>query len=135
MSRLVGTPNVGIRWDDDMDEPQLRCEDCRRKGRAAYWPITREFWQPAWGFSRCRGCWMERKAARNRERWRTDPEWRARKLEENREQRRAMARFAYAERWARLRADPEKYEAYAAARRERQRLASQRYRERQREAA
>lgn len=133
MSRPVGTPNVGIRWDPDMGEAQLRCEDCRRKGRASFWPITLEFWQPQWGWSRCRACWMERKAARNRERWANDPAFRAKKLELNREHRRAMARVMYRQRWEQLRADPVKYEAYLAARRERQRAASARYRAKQRE--
>ena len=136
MSRVAGvSPNAGVRWDPDMGEFQLRCTDCASKGRTAYWPLTPEFWQPDWGMTRCRACWNERKAARQRARWRSDPEWRARKLEENREQRRAQQRVMYRLRWERLRADPEKYAAYVEARRARQREASARYRERQKVAA
>lgn len=134
MSRAPGTPNSGIRWDRVMGEWRLQCQSCAAKSVASYWPLTFEFWQPAWGMNRCRACVMEAKAARNRERWRTDPKWRQAKLEENREQRRAQARFAYKERWALLRSDPEKYAAYIERRREAGRASSQRYRDRQRAA-
>jgi hypothetical protein len=138
MSRPKGSWNAGVRLSPE-GEWELRCPSCADKSVARYWPLTVdgrvsfEFWSPKYGMSRCRACWMERKAVRNRERWRSDPAWREAKLAANREQERARARFAYAERWAALRADPVKYEAYKAEKRERQRIASANYRARQRE--
>ena len=134
MTRPKDTVNAGVRLSVEGDW-ELRCNDCSRRGQTRYWPLTPEFWQPKWGMTRCRACWMDRRAARNRERWRTDPKWRAAKLAENREQRRAMARFAYRERWARLKADPVKYAEYVERRRAKQREASQRYRDRRAERA
>ena len=135
MSRTPGAVNSGFRWDPELEEFQKRCASCAAKGRASFWPLTLEFWRPAWGLTRCRTCVLEARAKRNRERWLADPEWRRAKLEANREQRLATKRFAYAERWARLRADPVKYADYIERRRKQQREASRRHRERQKVAA
>jgi hypothetical protein len=129
MTRAAGTLNVGIRWDSEMGEFQLRCPDCATDHGPRYWPLTADFWEPQWGMTRCRACWNERKARRNRARWRSDPAYRAQRLEENREQRQARQRFAYRERWAALVADAERHAAYL----ERRRVASAAWRARQRE--
>lgn len=45
-----------VRWEREMDEPQLRCESCATKGGPYWWPLTKEFWDPRLGFARCRAC-------------------------------------------------------------------------------
>ena len=130
MSRTLGAVNSGFRYDEEMGEFQKRCASCADMGRAAFWPLTTEFWNHKWGLVRCRTCVLEAKAKRNRERWAADPAWRQAKLDANREQRLASRRFAYAERWAKLRADPVKYGEYIEKRRAQQREASRRHRER-----
>lgn len=135
MARRTGTPNVGVRYDRETDTFLLRCHGCRRKGRESFWPITRDYWEPGKGFGKCRACHNEQRAATNRRRYQADPAFRAAKREANRQYRREMARVIYAQRWAELRADPIRYAEYLARRREQQRLASARYRARQREVA
>lgn len=58
------TAHRGVRWRDDLGF-ELRCEDCAyRRQFACFWPLTREFWDPERGMSRCRACWNDRLAGR-----------------------------------------------------------------------
>lgn len=130
-----GSPE-GVRWDADLEEFQKRCDSCASTGRGPiYWPLTLEFWEPKHGMTRCRACWRRRHAAKVREALRHDPVRYARKLEANREQKRAKnaiynAQY-YPAKMERLRSDPERYDAWKARHRE----ASARYRARLREQA
>lgn len=65
------TPRLhrGIRWNQETQAWELRCDDCVRYGRGAtYWPLTQEFWSPRAGVARCRACWAEKKRRDERER-------------------------------------------------------------------
>ena len=64
----------GVRFIEG--EWHLRCDDCGRdRQTTAYWPLTLDFWNPAWGMTRCRACWHRRHVVRTR-RWRMrNPEW------------------------------------------------------------
>jgi hypothetical protein len=58
----------GVRWDDDIDGFQLRCEYCERAKVACWWPLTREFWNPEKGMTRCRACWNAKNRSYGRRR-------------------------------------------------------------------
>ena len=59
-----GIRRVNVRWDAQMSEMQLRCEDCSKGGRTqSYWPATLEFWYPRLGLQRCRACHNDRRRA------------------------------------------------------------------------
>jgi len=77
-----------VKWNPDLEEWEYRCEDCLQKGLKAWWPLTFEFWSPNRGMNRCLACQAEYKAKVQRERRRTDPEYRNRCIEQTREQRR-----------------------------------------------
>lgn len=106
----------------------MRCEDCAISGGKAYWPLTLEFWEPKHGLSRCKACHLHARAKRLRDALRNDPVARAAKYAANREQRRVMGRIWEQARRERIANDPERL----AARRERTREATRRYRERKR---
>lgn len=134
MTRGVRTV-TGVRYDRDLEEFQMRCGDCSRRGLNAYWPMTLEFWEPKHGLTRCRACWKARRAAELRERYRTDPAYAERRRAANRAQKEAKNRIYneryYPARRARLLADPDAHEAWKA----RQREATARYRAKLRGAA
>lgn len=131
MSRPKGSWNVGVRYVDG--EWELRCNDCAKKSVARYWPLTLEFWLPKLGMSRCRACWLERRAARDRDRWANDPSFREGKRQRNIQHRRDMGHIIYKDRWERLKADPVAHEAERARRRGQWREAARRYRDRMRQ--
>ena len=124
---------MGSRYDPTLQEFQLRCEGCREKGRASFWPLTLEFWVPRKSMARCRACHNEDRNRSTRDRRASDPEYRAREQAANRQARREMGRIWYAQRWERLKADPIAYAEYKERRRAQGREASKRYRDRQRE--
>lgn len=49
-----------VRYDRDMGEWQKVCLGCSRKPGPRYWPLTLEFWEPAYGTVYCRACHLER---------------------------------------------------------------------------
>lgn len=68
----------GIRYRDDVGF-EARCGDCR-----TYWPLDLEYWDPAHGMVRCRGCHRDSRRARDRGRtyvpaWMLTPERLAKK--------------------------------------------------------
>lgn len=44
---------------------EMRCDDCRHRHIASFWPLTMEFWNPR-NLARCRACHRERKNAYER---------------------------------------------------------------------
>lgn len=133
MTRPAGVPNTLVRWDPVMEEFRLQCRDCRARGVASYWPLTREFWEVGKGMARCRACWNERRNRADRVRRQTDPVYAEREREANRQARREMGRIWYAQRWERSKADPEKHQADLDRRRAQTREATRRYRAKRRE--
>lgn len=75
----------GVRWDPDLGEFKMKCDDCSRRGHgiACYWPITIEFWNPT-SMQRCRACNLDRKRRLEREARRDNPEHAGRLREKNR---------------------------------------------------
>jgi hypothetical protein len=67
----MGYPRANVRWSDDTDGWELRCESCVANGQTAcYWPLTDEFWNRR-EMVRCRACNRSKKNARDRARGRT----------------------------------------------------------------
>jgi hypothetical protein len=64
-----------VRWNPTLAEFEMRCDDCRRRSVASYWPITTEFWIPG-RMVRCRACHEVKQRLDKRIR-RTDAEKRA----------------------------------------------------------
>jgi hypothetical protein len=52
MGSKIGTP---IRYREDVGW-EYRCESCALNGKASFWPLTSEFWDPRQGMLRCRSC-------------------------------------------------------------------------------
>lgn len=52
----AGETWTGVRWRLDVGW-EMRCSACRLAKKAAWWPLTHEFWNPRKGMSRCRACW------------------------------------------------------------------------------
>ena len=65
-----------MRFSKDTGELEYRCESCALGGNTAWWPLSRDFWDYAKGFRRCRACWKKRDLQRIRLA-RLDPEFRA----------------------------------------------------------
>lgn len=41
-----------VRWVKDAETAEAKCDICRQ-----WFPLTREFWRPGQGLSRCSACW------------------------------------------------------------------------------
>lgn len=61
----------GVRWDPELRDFVMKCDDCARKGHRSYWLITLEFWNPR-SMQRCRACNMEKKRTDEGARRRSD---------------------------------------------------------------
>lgn len=124
----------GVRFRNG--EPEMRCERCRARSMACYWPITAEFWDQSRGLAMCRACHHERRRLEERERYRRDPERRRRELRHYREENARILAMKARERWsamddaARERAN-ETSRRWREANPERQRLIKQRWRDKQ----
>lgn len=80
-------PPSGVRWREDLGCFEMRCDDCRLAGAARYWPLTREFWDPRMGMTRCIACHRRRMAQGARLRRRHDEALAERIRERNRKYR------------------------------------------------
>lgn len=87
----------GVKFIDG--EFYLRCGSCHRAHRAAYWPMTLEFWKPSEGLTRCRACWATYRRLQQQRRPRNDPRHR-RYYREAREVINFKKRAAYADKKA-----------------------------------
>lgn len=118
----------GVRYRRDTGW-ELRCASCRKSRHTPfYWPLTHEFWDTHRGLTRCKACWRNYDLHNKRERYRTDPVFRAEQLEKNRARRlttREVARIKHTL-WRQNVAatDPDRYQAML----ERQREATARWR-------
>lgn len=85
-------PGNAIVYRDDTGF-EARCPDCARAKRAAYWPITLEFWDPTRvnaeggrlgrSMARCRACWQAKDARDRRRRYLRDEALRERETRRN----------------------------------------------------
>jgi hypothetical protein len=117
-----GPDNSPVRYDRELGEFLLRCDDCSmEKAGPRFWPLTLEFWQPAQGLRRCRACLAVRRSVRDRARFSADADLRERKRLASKEYRQTMRKIYYKDAYARLKADPVRLAAKRAYERERQR--------------
>lgn len=121
-----------IRWREDTGW-EARCGECADRTVAAFWPLTDEFWDKRKTMRRCRSCQKVREARIARERYLADTTFAERRRAGARKYRLetlASQRIKAQEKWVRVKADPEAWEAA----RVRARAAQARFRERRRAA-
>lgn len=109
MSYHPGARTSGLRWREDVGI-ERRCDYCPKAMQ--WWPLTREFWDFASTFVRCRACRDASKRRSSRERYK-NPKVRLLALEHAKQYGASAAEVKAIKQRARYWADPERYRAAA----------------------
>lgn len=97
MSNL-GIRSAPVRWRDETGW-ELRCPDCSKRGQANhFWPLTDEFWNRR-QMQRCLACAAVRRRQRDRARYWTNAEARARDLAQARRYKAEAGETIKVKRW------------------------------------